>query len=142
MLALLSARFVTETRRACSHPDPGLGLARDPETVRAVPTLGNITETTNYTRPVLLSSVLPGPSRYFPVFTKAKLLQREDLASQDVSRRRRVRGGQSSLSLSRWCSGLAWDQREDEEEFYNSQEEVDHFLLDDLTEREQERLNK
>ena len=47
MLAPLPARFVTETRRACSHPDPGLGLARDPERVRTVPTLGIITEITN-----------------------------------------------------------------------------------------------
>ena len=53
-----------------------------------------------------------------------------------------MRGGQSSLSLSRRCSGLAWDQREDEEEFYNSQEELNDFLLDDLTERRPERLNK
>ena len=86
------------------------------------------------------------------------LLQRDDREAEEEeeaaarlesSRWRRVReAGQSagSLSLTRWCSDLAWPatwaQREDEEEFYNSQEEVNDFLLNDLTERELERLNK
>ena len=57
--------------------------------------------------------------------------------------------GQSagSLSLTRWCSDLTSDlvnwagQGGQEEEFYNSQDEVNDFLLTDLTEREQQRLN-
>ena len=61
------------------------------------------------------------------------------------SRWRRVReAGHSagSLSLTRWCSGLvAWAGQQEVEEFYNSQDEVNDFLLSDLTEREQERLN-
>ena len=90
------------------------------------------------------------------------LLQREDrdggeedagLERLERSRWRRVReAGQSagSLSLTRWCSDLTsdlvtWagqgDQQEEEEEFYNSQDEVNDFLLTDLTEREQQRLN-
>ena len=51
--APLCSRFVTETRRVCwavreaaRHPDPGPGLARDP-TPRAVPTLGNIRDSTD-----------------------------------------------------------------------------------------------
>ena len=83
------------------------------------------------------------------------LLQREEEeAGQERSRWRRVReAGHSagSLSLTRWCSDLVtWpgqdqeegEQEEEEEEFYNSQDEVNDFLLTDLTEREQERLNK
>ena len=63
-------------------------------------------------------------------------------------RESRQSGG--SLSLTRWCSDLTSDlvtwagpeAEEDEEEFYNSQDEVNDFLLTNLTEREQERLNK
>ena len=83
------------------------------------------------------------------------LLQREDREGEEEeeaglerSRWRRVReAGHSagSLALTRWCSDLvAWagQEEEEEEEFYNSQDEVNDFLLTDLTEREQERLNK
>ena len=88
------------------------------------------------------------------------LLQREDrdggeedagLERLERSRWRRVReGGQSggSLSLTRWCSDLTSDLvtwagqgGDQEEEFYNSQDEVNDFLLTDLTEREHQRLN-
>ena len=75
----------------------------------------------------------------------------EEKAGQERSRWRRERqAGHSagSLSLTRWCSDLVtWpgqDQEKEgeEEEFYNSQDEVNDFLLTDLAERERERLNK
>ena len=71
--------------------------------------------------------------------------EEEETARLESSRWRRLREAEQSagsLSLTRWCSDLAWavtwDQREDEEEFYKfySQEEVR------LTDREQEILNK
>ena len=74
--------------------------------------------------------------------------EEEEAADPERSRWRRVReagasaGSLRSLSLTRWCSDLAWAQGEDREEFYNSQEELNDFLLDDLTERRPERLNK
>ena len=79
------------------------------------------------------------------------MLQRDDrkVEEEEVGlERSRWRRGHSagSLSLTRWCSDLVtWagpEAEEDEEEFYNSQDEVNDFLLTDLTEREQERLNK
>ena len=72
--------------------------------------------------------------------------EEEEQAGLERSRWRRVREARhsgGSLSLTRWCSDLVtWAGPEDEEEFYNSQDEVNDFLLTDLTEREQERLNK
>ena len=85
------------------------------------------------------------------------LLQRDDREGEEEEaglersrwrRRREASHSHSagSLSLTRWCSDLVtWagpEAEEDEEEFYNSQDEVNDFLLTNLTEREQERLNK
>ena len=49
-----------------------------------------------------------------------------------------------SLSLARWCSDLVtWDEDDfydkDEEDYYNSHDDVNDFLLNDLTESETHR---
>ena len=75
--------------------------------------------------------------------------EEEDLLlTSSSSRWRRVREASAgSLSLTRWCSDLVtWNEDDfydkDEEEYYNSRDEVNDFLLNDLNEQEQERLNK
>lgn len=63
------------------------------------------------------------------------------------SRWRRGRSA-GSLSLARWCSDLVtWDEDDfysrGEDEAYNSHDEVNEFLLNDLTESEtQKELSK
>ena len=69
------------------------------------------------------------------------------LLTSTSSRWRRGYSSAGSLSLTRWCSDLVtWNEDDfydkDEEEYYNSRDEVNDFLLNDLNEQEQERLNK
>ena len=74
--------------------------------------------------------------------------EEEDILLTSASSRwRRVReAGHStgSLSLTRWCSDLVtWDEDDfydkDEEEYFNSRDEVNEFLLNDLAEQELKR---